>query len=89
MKTTLESLKEGFEYKGDSPDVIMEALFSKVHPGATAQTGYWSFSFGEGMNLYELCFEPLIWENQMYVALYKNGALMTTKVVVKPGKLEE
>lgn len=43
----------------------------------------WVFEFGDG---YELRFEPLLWENHMYVALYKNGDLLTEKVVVKPGK---
>lgn len=47
-------------------------------------SGVWSFKFGDG---YELTFEPLLNESQMYVALYKNEELLTDKVVVKPGKL--
>lgn len=42
------------------------------------------FKFGDN-NEYELRFEPLIWNDQMYVALYKNESLLTDKVVVKPG----
>lgn len=47
--------------------------------------GSYVFYFGENME-YELCFERLIFDNQYYVALYKDGALLTNKVVVKPGK---
>lgn len=46
------------------------------------KNSYWSYKFGDG---YELCFEPLIWNNQMYVALYKDMELLTEKVVVMPG----
>lgn len=46
---------------------------------------YFKFTFGEN-NEYELCFEPLLFDQQMYVALYKNQQLLTNKVVVKPGK---
>jgi len=52
--------------------------------GYEKKTGRWSFTFGDD-NEYELCFEPLIWEGQHYVALYKNHELLTEKVVVKPG----
>lgn len=38
-------------------------------------------------NQYELWFEKLIFEDQHYVALYKNQELMTTKVPIKPGKI--
>lgn len=41
------------------------------------------FAFGDG---YELIFEPLLFDNQMYVALYKDHNLLTNKVVIKPGK---
>lgn len=44
---------------------------------------YWYFSFGED-DEYQLTFEPLH-SNVMYVALYKNGVLLTNKVVVKAG----
>lgn len=46
----------------------------------------WAFYFGEG---YELRFEPLLWDEQMYVALYQNQGLLTEKVVVKPGFVRE
>lgn len=52
------------------------------------QDGYGNYSYthkdSDG-NLIELCFEPLLFEHQMYVALYKNRELLTNKVVVKPG----
>lgn len=44
-----------------------------------------TFSWKDGENTYELMFEPLLFDNQYYVALYKNRDLMTEKVVVKPG----
>ncbi len=44
---------------------------------------YHQLEFGDG---YKLCFEPLIWDDQYYVALYKDKELLTGKVVVKPGK---
>lgn len=45
---------------------------------------YKSFSFGEG---YELTLEPLLLENQFYLALYKEGSLLLPeKVCVKKGK---
>lgn len=43
---------------------------------------YYSFKFGDKEE-FELCFEPLLFDNQMYVALYKNGELLINKVVVK------
>ena len=50
------------------------------------EPGYWSFKTDDG---YELCFEPLIFDGQMYVALYKDGLLITNKVVVKPGYVKD
>jgi hypothetical protein len=47
-----------------------------------------SFKFGDN-DEYELWFEPLLFDNQMYVALYKNQSLLTEKVVVKPGYIKE
>lgn len=55
-----------------------------LNEGFKKTEGYYSFTFGND-NEYELCFEPLLWNNQMYVALYKNKELLTEKVVVKPG----
>ncbi len=46
------------------------------------------FRFGDKTE-YELAFEPLIFDNQMYVALYKNKILLTEKVVVKRGYEEK
>lgn len=40
------------------------------------------FDFGDG---YKLRFEQLLFDKQMYVALYKDQSLLTEKVVVKPG----
>lgn len=47
--------------------------------------GNFTFTFGDN-DEYELCFESLLWDGQMYVALYKNKELLTNKVVVKKGK---
>lgn len=52
------------------------------------ETGCNVFRFGEN-NEYELVFEPLIWNNQFYVALYKNKELLINKVVMKPGYIKE
>lgn len=41
------------------------------------------YKFGEG---YELCLEPLIMNQQWYMALYQNQELLIPKVVVKLGK---
>lgn len=47
------------------------------------ETDYgWVYKFGDG---YTLEFERLIWDNQMYVGLYKDQSLLTSKVVVTPG----
>lgn len=85
MKTFFEALKEGFEPKTSLGTVIDQANLMEIIPDATL-TGidYWTFKFGEN-NEYELNFEPLLFKNQYYVALYKNQELMTEKVVVKPG----
>jgi hypothetical protein len=50
----------------------------------------WGHVFRFGVdNEYELRFESLMFDNQMYVALYKDSELLTEKVVVKPGKEDE
>jgi len=82
MQTFQEALEQGFKILGDSPPSAA-FVFEQLHPWATHQNGYWSFKFGDG---YELCFEPLLWDNQYYVALYKDHELLTNKVCVKPGK---
>lgn len=61
----------------------MNSTFRSLEKGFIKHTHYWSFLFGDG---YELCFEQLLLDEQMYVALYKDGELLTEKVVVKPGK---
>lgn len=75
MQTTLEALKEGFQLVPG--------------PGGFGRDfrSYWSFSFGENKE-YELAFEPLLFDNQMYVCLYKDGEVLTSKVVVKPGYIK-
>ena len=50
--------------------------------------GTYEFKFGENEE-YELVFEPLLFGDQMYVALYKNQELLTEKVVVKAGYVKE
>lgn len=44
----------------------------------------WSFKFGDG---YELCVETLMFNQQAYIALYKDQSLLTNKIPIKPGKL--
>lgn len=61
----------------------METTLEALLNGFDFDGQVWSYKFGEG---YELCFEPLLWDNQMYVALYKDKSLLTHKIVVKPGK---
>lgn len=51
--------------------------------GYKKEDGYFSFKFGDG---YELCFEPLLFDKQWYVALYKDQKLLTDKVVVRIGQ---
>lgn len=64
----------------------MKTTLEELSKGFKIKEGYASFKFGNNQE-YELCFEFLIFENQMYVALYKNGELLTNKIVVKPGYL--
>lgn len=67
-----DALKKGFTLE----DFDSESLLAK---------GYYRFVFGDDKE-YELCFEPLIFDTQYYVALYENQELLTEKVVVNPGK---
>ena len=46
------------------------------------EEGYYSLKLGE----YEINLEPLIFDKQWYLAIYKDGGLVTPKVVVKLGK---
>jgi len=64
----------------------MQTTYDALIEGFTTDINNMSFSFRFGDNReYELCFEPLLFDKQMYVALYKNRTLLTNKVVVKPG----
>jgi len=47
------------------------------------EDGSYKIEFGDG---YELWFEKLIFDEQYYIALYKNQELITDKIVIKPGK---
>lgn len=50
----------------------------------TPKDGCYSFEFGDG---YELCLEPLLFDEQWYLALYQNQDLiLKEKIVVKLGK---
>lgn len=48
--------------------------------------GYFAFRFGDNKE-YELTVEPLLFEDQMAIGLYKNQELLLQdKLIVKPGK---
>jgi len=47
------------------------------------KNGCLSYEFGDG---YELCLEPLLFDGQMYLALYKDQNLLIPKICVKAGK---
>lgn len=64
----------------------MKATQEALQEGFLDDGAGWVFAFGEG---YELRFEPLLWDDQMYVALYQHRGLLTEKVVVKPGFVRE
>lgn len=49
------------------------------------EPGYWSQTIGE----VEVCLEPLIFEGQFYLAVYKDGNLVGDKVCIKLGKEPE
>lgn len=64
----------------------MLTTYDALMEGYTPDINNMAFTFRFGDNReYELCFEPLLFDKQMYVALYRNRQLLTTKVVVKPG----
>ena len=44
--------------------------------------GYYSLKLGE----YEINLEPLIFDEQWYLAIYRDQSLVTPKIVVKIGK---
>lgn len=47
--------------------------------------GYYYLKLENG---YEICLEPLIFDQQWYLAIYKDQSLLFPKVVVKIGKNE-
>ncbi len=59
----------------------IEAIIEGFKP--YEDTGSFVYKFGDG---YELWFEKLLFDQQWYVALYKDKELMIPKVVVKTGK---
>lgn len=60
----------------------MKAFAEVLRDAFTDEHGYWSLRDGE----YELCVEPLLFDGQWYVALYRNGGLVGEKLPVKAGK---
>lgn len=62
----------------------MKRFIEAVEESFEYKKDHWSHEFGEG---YELTIEPLIFDQQHYVALYKDGQLiLNSKIPVKPGK---
>ena len=94
MKTFKQALLDGFDFvimKRESGVVIPKGTIPyEKYIKSAINPSYFCFKFGDKKE-YELCFEKLLFDNQWYVALYKNQNLLTEKVVVKPGKsnLEE
>lgn len=62
----------------------MELTINALEKGYQETASGWVFRFGEG---YELYFELLPRDEQMYVSIYKDRILLTNKVIVKPGKI--
>jgi hypothetical protein len=48
----------------------------------------WVFEWHHGDDLYECVFEPITISQIFYVALYKNGELLTERVPVKPALID-
>lgn len=90
MLTTEEALEKGYIKEpplGEKLEPDFKKFASPPH-GFDWDKPEWHFDFEDGGNKYELRFEPLLFDNQYYVALYKNKELMTEKVVVKPGYIK-
>lgn len=90
MQSFYEALEQGFVE--DKPDesitnMVEAAGWTGVgdHSPNLTKSG-WVFNFGAGGSAFELRFEPLLYDQQYYVALYRDGELLTNKVVIKPGK---
>lgn len=87
MQTFDEALKEGFTpvtHNDPSDDPLGYQEAARV-AGMDIDKQSWHFDWDDGENHYELWFEKLLWDDQYYVAVYKNQELLTNKVVVKPG----
>lgn len=65
----------------------MENSIDAISEGFTLdeEAGVWMYNFGDG---YQLCLEPLMWDGQFYMALYKDEGLLIPKVCMKLGKEE-
>lgn len=50
------------------------------------QLGFYKLDLEHG---YQICLEPLIFDEQWYLAVYKDESLVAGKVVVKVGKRED
>lgn len=66
----------------------MQSTREALEEGFKKKNYGYSFQFGDN-DEYELTFEQLLFDGQMYVAVYKNGSLLTNKVVVKPGYVKQ
>jgi hypothetical protein len=62
---------------------MLETLLALAQGFELDENKTFVYKFGDG---YELCFEPLIFDEQWYLALYQNQQLLIPKVVVKIGK---
>lgn len=62
---------------------MLETLLAISQGFEKDELGTYTFKFGEG---YELALEPLIFDEQWYVALYQNEKLLIPKFVVRIGK---
>ena len=68
----------------------MQTTQEALETGFENHHGFWSYSyFDKDGNEYELTFEPCLFDQQMYVAFYRNKDLLVNKVVVKPGYTKE
>lgn len=61
----------------------MESTLDAIHDGFERTDFGFVYKFGDG---YELCLEQLIFDEQWYVALYKDQSLLIPKFVVRIGK---
>lgn len=89
MITFKEALKQGFRVADEVETKIIGEYVANARleeqTGMQLNNSSYKFEWKDGDNEYELWFEKLLYDDQYYVALYKNMELMTEKVVVKPG----